>query len=292
MTTLPASGPALAIVAGAGALPAVIAETAIAQGRRVFVLALKGFAELERFRAFPHAVFPLGSPGAMFARLRREGIEEVILAGAVRRPSLSDLRADWRAVRVLTKAALGGLGDDGLLGLVRETIEAEGFRVVGVSDVLDDTGPLMAQPGYIGGHRADAQALADIERGLQAAAALGAADIGQAVIVQQGIVLAVEAVEGTDGLLARAGALTRSGPGGVLVKIAKPDQDHRLDQPAAGPETVKGAAVAGLRGIALGAGDPQRAVLIMNRSETIAAADAAGLFLLGLDPAKRVADQV
>jgi DUF1009 family protein len=110
--------------------------------------------------------------------------------------------------------------------------------------------------------------------------ALGAVDVGQGCIVQQGIALAVEAIEGTDQMLARAAAVARPGPGGVLVKMAKPNQDRRADMPAIGPQTIANAAAAGLRGVAFEAGG----TLLTDRAACIAAADAAGLFLYGIDP--------
>ncbi len=122
--------------------------------------------------------------------------------------------------------------------------------------------------------------MADIGRGVGVARALGAADVGQACVVQQGIVLAVEAAEGTDAMLARCAAVARPGPGGVLVKLVKPGQERRADLPTIGPETVRGAAAAGLRGIAFEAGG----TLIAERAATVAAADDMGVFLLGLDP--------
>jgi DUF1009 family protein len=109
---------------------------------------------------------------------------------------------------------------------------------------------------------------------------LGAVDVGQAVVVQQGLVLAVEAIEGTDSLLDRTGPLRRDGPGGVLIKIAKPQQDRRVDLPTIGPETIRRAAAAGLRGIAIGAGN----TIVLDRAASIDAADRLGLFLFAVDP--------
>jgi DUF1009 family protein len=112
------------------------------------------------------------------------------------------------------------------------------------------------------------------------ARALGVADVGQACVVQQGIVLALEAIEGTDAMLARAGTLARQGPGGVLVKLVKPGQDRRADLPTIGPGTVRAAAAAGLRGIAFEAGG----TILTDRAALVRAADEAGLFLTGIDP--------
>ena len=137
------------------------------------------------------------------------------------------------------------------------------------------------------GARPDGAARADIWRGVAVCRALGAADVGQAAVVQQGLVLGVEAIEGTDALLARCGKLRRQGRGGVLVKLAKPGQDRRLDLPAVGPETVRNAAAAGLAGIAFEAA----ATVLLDRERTVAEADAAGLFLLALEPEHRNTDE-
>ena len=126
----------------------------------------------------------------------------------------------------------------------------------------------------------DAQAMADIDRGVRVARLLGSADVGQGCVVQQGLVLAVEAIEGTDAMLARAGVLRRDGIGGVLVKLVKPGQDKRADLPTIGLQTVRNASAAGLRGVAFEA----QATILAEREACLAAADAAGLFLLGLQP--------
>jgi len=148
-------------------------------------------------------------------------------------------------------------------------------REVGVPDVVHRPRVDGTRLGRFG---PDAQAAADIEHGLRLARAIGALDIGQAVVVQQGLVLGVEAIEGTDGLLRRCGALRRAGPGGVLVKTAKPAQEQRVDRPTIGAHTVVLAAEAGLRGIAAEAG----ATLVLDRVEVIRAADKAGLFVVGV----------
>jgi DUF1009 family protein len=109
---------------------------------------------------------------------------------------------------------------------------------------------------------------------------LGAVDVGQACVVQQGIVLSLEAIEGTDAMLARTGAVARPGPGGVLVKLVKPCQDRRTDLPTLGPATIDAATAAGLQGIAFEADG----TILLDRTAMIAAADAAGLFLLAIDP--------
>jgi DUF1009 family protein len=149
--------------------------------------------------------------------------------------------------------------------------------VLGAHDILSD---VLGPEGLLTRTAPDAAAMADVRRGMAVLAALGAADIGQACVVQQGIVLAVEAVEGTDAMLSRVKNVARPGPGGVLVKIAKPGQDRRADLPALGVATVANAAASGLRGIAFEAGG----TILAGRDQMIAAADTAGIFLIGISP--------
>jgi DUF1009 family protein len=200
-----------------------------------------------------------------------------VFVGKVRRPSLKELRPDWRALKVIVKATVRALGDDGLLRAVIREFEEGGARVVAPHEVVRD---LLAAEGVYGKIQPDRQARIDIARGFAAAKAIGALDIGQAVVVQQGIVIGVEAIEGTDALIARAGPLQREGAGGVLVKVPKPRQERRIDLPTIGAETVEAAAKAGLRGIAVEAGG----ALIINRAKVAARADALGLFVVGMPP--------
>jgi DUF1009 family protein len=271
-------GRALGIIAGGGPLPGRVAAAAQAAGRAVFLVGLESFAEPAILAPFPHRFARLGAAGAILALLRTQGCRDLVLVGPVRRPSLLDLRPDAEGARLLARigrAAFGG--DDGLLASVVRVLGEEGFTVIGAHEVLTEA---VAPCGTLGAHRPDAAALADIARGIAVSRALGAADVGQGCVVQQGIVLAAEAIEGTDAMLARAATLARPGPGGVLVKLVKPGQDRRADLPTIGPGTVRAAAAAGLRGIAVEAGG----TLLTDRASLIQAADAAGLFLLGIEP--------
>ncbi|HEX4113037.1 MAG TPA: UDP-2,3-diacylglucosamine diphosphatase LpxI [Stellaceae bacterium] len=265
----------LGIVAGSGDLPQRIADAAKAAGRSVFILALEDFADPALIADAPHGWIRLGAAAQGIALLRAEGVTELVLAGAVRRPSLSALRPDWRTTKFLAKIGMRALGDDGLLSAVIKEIESEGFRIVGADTIL---GSALAPAGQLGRVAPDAMAQQDIARGIAAVRALGALDIGQAAIVQQGVVLGVEAAEGTERLIARCKALALDGPGGVLVKLAKPGQERRADLPTIGLKTVEQAAAAGLRGIAIEAG----AALIVDREQVVAAADARGLFVIGI----------
>jgi DUF1009 family protein len=171
-----------------------------------------------------------------------------------------------------------GFGDDGILRRVVDAIEEEGFKVIGPDSLLDE---MKVGAGPLGKQAPDEAGEADIERGCAVLRAMSAADVGQAVIVQQGMVLGIEAIEGTDALIDRCAALRREGPGGVLVKLPKQGQERRTDLPTIGPETIQRAITAGLSGIAIAAG----ATIVIRRGDVVAAADEAGIFLVGIDPA-------
>ncbi|HEY2539430.1 MAG TPA: UDP-2,3-diacylglucosamine diphosphatase LpxI [Stellaceae bacterium] len=265
----------LGIVAGDGGLPRRLVEACRQSGRDVFVLALEGAAEPTTIADVPHAWCRIGSAARGLALLRENAVAELVLAGGVQRPSLASLRPDWRAAKFLARVAYRALGDDGLLSAVVAELEREGFRVVGADQIL---GSGLAPEGPFGQIRPDAQANADIAHGAHIARALGSLDIGQAVVVQQGLVLGVEAIEGTDELIRRCAKLRREGPGGVLVKLQKPGQEERADRPTIGPQTVALAAEAGLRGIAVEAG----ATIVIDRDRVVVAADDVGLFVFGI----------
>jgi UDP-2,3-diacylglucosamine hydrolase len=270
----PFQGP-LGIIAGSGRLPRRLIESCRAAGREVFVLAIEGEADRAAIESVPHAWCRVGAAGTALDLLRANAVGELVLAGAVRRPSLSALRPDWQAAKILARIGYRALGDDGLLTAVIKELEREGFRVIGADQLL--AGAALPE-GPLGLVRPDPDAEADIAHGMRVARAIGALDIGQAVVVQQGFVLGVEAVEGTDGLLRRCTSLRRDGPGGVLVKVEKPGQEKRADRPVIGPQTVILAAESGLCGIAGEAG----ATLVLDRDEVVRLADAAGIFVVGI----------
>ena len=264
------------ILAGSGPLPGQVAAAARAAGRPVFIVGFEGFAEARVLAPYPHKMLRLGAAGQILASLRTAGVRDLVLIGPVRRPSMFDLRPDAEGVRIVARvgrAAFGG--DDGLLAAVVRVLAEEGFNIVGAHEILTES---LGPKGLLTQAAPDAQAQVDIDRGIAVARALGAVDVGQGCVVQMGIVLAVEAIEGTDAMLARARDLARPGPGGVMVKLVKPGQDRRADLPTIGPATIQAAAAAGLRGIAFEAGG----TMLTDRAATITAADAAGIFLCGV----------
>jgi len=262
----------LGILAGAGPLPRRIADTARDAGRPVFVVAFEGQTDPATVDGLPHAWMRLGATSRTLEALHAAGCGEVVMAGPMQRPALSSLSLDMRSTLAIARAGARVFGDDGLLSLIVEEMERDGLTVIGIEDVM---GGYLAPSGTLTAASPDARALSDAARGIAVLAALGRADVGQAVVVQEGLVLALEAVEGTDAMIARAGTLRRAGSGPVLVKGRKAGQDGRVDRPTVGPGTVAAAAEAGLIGVVVEAGE----TLIVDRDATVAAAGAAGLFL-------------
>ncbi len=265
----------LGLIAGGGELPGLVIAACQASGRPLHVLALKGHAEPDVIGDFPADWIRLGEAATGFSILKKAGVDQVLMIGPVRRPSFSELAPDFKTAAFIARVGLKSLGDDGLLRAVVSELESEGFQVIGIDDVLADC---LSPLGLFGKIGPDEQAQADIERGIQVALELGRIDVGQSVIVQQGIVLGVEAIEGTDHLIRRCADLKRSGPGGVLVKLKKPGQERRVDLPTIGMTTLREAAAAGLRGIVVQANGS----LVLGRAAVAAEADHLGLFIQGI----------
>ena len=275
--------PPLGLIAGLGDLPVAIAGNAAATGQGVYVVRLKGFEE-PRLAGFPGCVAGLGEVGAVIERLKAAGCQDLVFAGNVSRPDFRNLKLDLKGLALLPKVlAQARQGDDALLRVLVAEFERQGFRVIG-SETAHQA--LLAPHGVIAGPEPGAAALADIETGARVAAATGALDIGQGCIVCDGLVLAVEAQEGTDGMLRRCADLpdaVRGTPAqrrGVLVKRPKPFQERRIDMPTTGVSTIELAAAAGLAGIAIEAGG----ALMLNRPGMEAAAAQHGLFIFGFAP--------
>ncbi|HKR86543.1 MAG TPA: UDP-2,3-diacylglucosamine diphosphatase LpxI [Phenylobacterium sp.] len=275
----------LGLIAGGGSLPLEIAEHCRRAGRPVFVIRLRGFAE-PALAGFDGADIGLAELGKCIKTLKRAACEAVCLAGRVARPDFSKLTPDLRGLAALPAAiAAGRKGDDALLRFLVGEFEKEGFRVEGAETVMRE---LSLPLGPLGRHAPTPEQLADAERALEVARAIGRLDIGQGAVVCDGLVLAVEAQEGTDAMLVRVAGLPGELRGqasdrrGVLAKAPKPIQETRVDLPTMGLATVRGAANAGLAGIVGEAGR----LLVLDRAELVALADELGLFILGVEPAR------
>lgn len=269
--------PKLGIIAGNGVLPRLLISAARQEQRDVFVLAIKDHADNETVLDVAHKWVRLGASGEGIAALKNAGCLDIVFAGGIKRPSLSELRPDWRALKFLARTGKAFFsGDDALLRAVREEFQREGFNTLAPQDLLKD---LLVNAGVLGRYHPNESAQRDINRGIAVLKALAPVDVGQAVVVQQGLVLGVEAIEGTADLIARCGELKRDGEGGVLVKLSKAEQDDKIDLPSIGPDTIAQAKRAGLAGIAIEA----KRSLLLDRTRTLQDADAAGLFLIGIE---------
>ncbi len=266
----------LGIIAGGGDLPKQVIDACHDQERPIHVIGFERITNPVSYRQVEHNVVQLGQVGKIFKQLRQADVTEIVLAGGVGRPSFAQLKLDFTGMRLLNRLRkLNAAGDDQVFSTIIEFIEERGFTVIGVDSVLRD---LLISEGPLGTVKPDKQALRDIELGRKAALEIGKLDIGQAVIIQNGMILGVEAAEGTDKLISRCAPLHTDGPGGVLVKMRKPGQDTRVDLPSIGVHTIENAFASNLRGIAVEAGGS----LVINRDDVIKHADELGMFVLGV----------
>lgn len=273
----------LAIIAGSGSLPRHVAQAALAGGENPFIIALSRESDSD-WSGFDSISLGIGDFAGISATFRARGIDRVVLSGAVRQ------RPDWRGLRPtlatlarvpeVLRTLLAG-GDDTVLKMAINLIEASGARVIGVQDIVPD---LLAEIGPIGRHRPDEASFRDITVASTAAITLGQLDVGQGAVAVGGRIVALEGPEGTDAMLERVAELKAKGRissrhKGVLVKLCKPQQDLRADLPSIGPSTVQRAHAAGLAGIAVEAGRS----LVLERETLLAEADRRGLFVTGIE---------
>ena len=276
------SGGPLAVICGGGSFPGALADAVVARGRRPVMFGIRGWADPNVVERYAHHWIAIGQAGRFFRLAKAENCREVIFIGTVLRPPITQLRLDWRTIVLMPRVIrfFRG-GDDKLLSGVAGVAESGGLRVVGVKDVAPE---LFVPAGVLGRHRPSERDREDMQRALKVIAALGPFDVGQAAVVANGNVLAVEAAEGTDHMLGRIAELRRLGrvtslPGlGVLVKAPKPGQDRRFDLPSIGPRTIEHVARAGLAGLAVAAGS----TMIAEPEAVIATADREKVFVVGV----------
>jgi DUF1009 family protein len=268
--------PILGIIAGTDQLPVRVVQACQQQGRDIFVVAFEGDTDLSYLDQVPHAVVHLGAVGRAVSRLKKAGVTEVVLAGRVKRPDFSALMLDFVGIKLLTRIVRNrNKGDDALLTTVVSFLEGQGFTVVGVETVLET---LKMGQGCFGDVACYEKWQEDVVLGARMAREIGRLDIGQAVVVKEGIVLAVEGSDGTDGLLAHTARITQGSQGGVLVKMKKPLQEKRVDLPTIGVDTVIHAHEAGLSGIAV----QLDASLIIDKENVFEKARSYGMFVVGI----------
>jgi DUF1009 family protein len=270
------------LIAAGGVMPFAVADSLTARGINPVLFALRGACDPVAVARFRHHWISVGQLGRAVKLFRAENCRDLVFIGTLVRPALSEIRLDWGTLRVIGRvwAAFRG-GDDHLLSGIGRILEQDGFRMVGIKDVAPD---VLMPEGCLTRKSPDQDATSDIAKGRDVLRALSPFDIGQATVVIDGHVVAVEDIEGTDALLARVARLRAEGriramtERGVLVKAPKSGQDLRFDLPTMGPRTVEGAIAAGLAGVAIVAGN----TIVVEPQSVIEAADAAGLFVTGL----------
>lgn len=280
-----AEGP-VAVICGGGSFPFSVADALLKQGRGVVLFALRGWADPDRVEKYPHHWSDIARLGRFLRLARQEGCRDVIFIGTLLRPSLRQLiNFDLGTLRVLPRAIRSFYGgDDHLLTGMARMLEDHGFRLLGAHEVAPE---ILVPEGALGSVAPTEQNDVDIRLGFDVLRAIGPYDVGQGVVVANRHVIAVEAAEGTDQMLARVAELRqnkrfRAPLGtGVLVKAPKPHQDRRFDLPSIGPRTIEGIAAAGLAGLAVIAGG----TIVAEPQELIRKADQAGIFVVGLEEA-------
>ncbi len=270
----PAAAP-IGLIAGNGRFPLMFAREARARGHRITAVAHRGETDEAIEKEVDELVWVrVGQLGKLIRTLKKAGVERAVMAGGIDKVrSLTQIRPDLRGVLFLRHAITGGgHGDDSILRALADELEGEGIHVVPSTIFLEN---LLAPPGRIAGPKPSSQALADVKTGCRVLEALGDVDVGQSVVVEHGVVLAVEAVEGTDEAVRRAGRLGRGGA--VVVKMAKHAQDMRFDVPAVGPGTIVSMIDARASVLAVEAG----AALLIDRGHLCDDAVRAGVTIVG-----------
>ena len=265
----------LGIIAGGGPLPKYLADHCQYNGREYFVIALVGNADERVLHALPVKWVRLGAGGKIIQSLKEQNVEEIVMVGAVRRPSIITLFPDWRAISLIFR--IGTImvgGDNSLLTAIAEEFERDGFKVIGIDELLSD---LLAPVGPFGMIKPNDQDLKFIQSGIQQAQIIGRKDTGQAIVIQKDIIIGTENKSGTDELIKRCRNTVSDYGKPILIKIKKPGQDRRVDLPTIGVRTVQPAAECGFSGIVVETGQ----TLVVDLAKVTKMADQCGLFVIG-----------
>jgi UDP-2,3-diacylglucosamine hydrolase len=263
----------IGLIAGKSQFPLLFARAARDHGARVVAVAHRGETDpaLAELVDEIHWIY-VGQLGKMIRIFQTAGVHRAVMAGGITRGRLfREFRPDFRALNVVRRAGAGR--DDRLLQAVAAELESEGIIIAPSTLFLDE---LLAPAGKLGRRSPTKDELQDIDFGLKIAREIGRLDIGQCVVVRRQIVVALEAIEGTDECIRRAGAL--AGPGTVVVKVSKPNQDLRFDVPAVGPDTIRTMIAAQTAVLAIEA----QKTLTFDRPQMLAAANQAKIAVWGV----------
>jgi DUF1009 family protein len=273
----------LGLIAGNGNFPLLLLDAARAQGAQVVVAAIKEETSplIENRGAAAVHWLSLGELGKLIETFKREGVSTAIMAGQVKHKQIfSAIRPDWRLAKVLF--SLGTKNTDSLIGAVAKVLEDEGIHLISSTSYLE---PLLAKPGVLTRRAPSEAERKNIDYGRQVARHLAQYDIGQTVVIAESACVAVEAMEGTDATILRAGEIMKStahegdsvlSRALTVIKVAKPNQDMRFDVPVIGLKTIETMQHAGATCLAVDAGK----CLFLDGEKIVAAADQAGIAIL------------
>lgn len=274
----------LGIIAGGGSLPSQLISACQEKNIEPYIVGFEGQTNEKLKDDNSHFWTHLGSAGKIIKYFRSKDVKDLVMIGHIKRPAFNELKPDLKAVQIISRIGMKALGDNGLLTALKSELEREGFKLHGIHKFCDD---LFVREGLVGSIKPKPEDQASIDRGIKVSQGIGQMDIGQSVVVQNGIVIGVEAIEGTDGLISRCKPLLKKGRGGILVKTCKPNQDKDLDLPTIGVQTVENAHQSGLVGIVI-----QAEHVIMTNPEAVAKyADKHKIFVLGVSIENNIFEQ-
>ncbi len=265
----------LGIIAGDGSLPRHVYDACIESKTDVVVIGLDHETNYEIFADVEVSRFPVYKVSKILKKLKDENVSHVTLAGKVKRADIPRLLLDIKGAKLFAQIVKYGLADNSILQTIIRFIEKEGFEIIAPEKVANE---IVLGKGALTKAKPNKAALSDIKQGLKVLKGIATFDVGQSLVIQNGLVLGVEAAEGTDELLKRCGEIKQSGDGPILIKISKPKQDRRVDLPCIGPETIKNAAMYGFKGVAAEAGS----ALILDEVSTIKLANQNKIFIVGV----------
>lgn len=270
-----ASRSPLGLIAGEGQFPFLVNQGAQRLGRRVVAAGFKEHTKKELFAVVDDMVWlKLGQLSKMLSFFKRHGVEEVVFAGSINKPKALDIRPDFKAAKLLFQTRCKG--DNALLEALVETLRQEGIQTV---SPLTFVPSLKTPPGVLSKRKPSKEERRDVEFGWPLAKEFGRMDIGQCMVVHNEIVVAVEAMEGTNATILRAGEL--AGPGCVVLKVFKPGQEQDVDQPSVGLQTIETMVRAGASCLAVEASKS----LLFDRDQALDKANEAGICIIGVESA-------
>ncbi len=265
----------LGILAGSGNLPKHVIEACKSKGIKYCVIGFEDETDSGILAENAHT-FKVYAVSKIINKFKEEGVTHVTMAGRVKRADLTRLLLDIKGAKLLALIIKSGLADNSILMTVLNFIEREGFKIIPPESIASD---VVMQKGYITKAKPNESAEKDIQQGLKILKGIAGFDVGQALAIQGGLTLGVEAAEGTDELIRRCGEVRQTGEEApILIKISKPNQDRRVDLPCIGPQTIENAFKYGFRGIAVEAGS----TLILDQEETVDLANKYKIFIVGV----------